>query len=149
MPAATVPEVKNALIALLKHGGESDLAQHWDTICAQAAEYALNEVKGGLLRRGFQLADVAAWDRLYEFTLDLSLWKALILGGAYSGFDGATVQALDRRKELADVLVFVNGVWVQVSAGSPGTVTTAGPSTTNGGVFSYDDTDRNDLGFRW
>ena len=149
MAAVTAAQLKSSAANMLKFKDEDEMPAYYDDLCARASEYAYNEVKGGLLRRGFRLTeDIAQWDRLYEFTLDLGLWKVLILSGAYSGFDGATIQALDRRKELSDVLVFVNGTWVQVATGAPGTTTTAGPSKSDGGIFGYDDTQDN-LGFDW
>lgn len=147
MAYTTAPELLAALAPLLKQRPGS-LAEYWTDISEQAAEYAEADIKAALLARGFTAAQILTWDRLGEFSRKLGCWHAIILGGMYSGFDGAALQALDVRPELKSVLVYANGVWIEPPSGQPGTVTTAGPSVGNTGVFAYDDSE-DDLGIQW
>lgn len=150
MAAATSAQIKTALANLLKVT-EASLADHWEAISVQAQTFADQEVKGRLYRRGFTAANVADWDRLFEVTLDLGLWRCIMLGGVYSGFDANVIKALDRRDELDGILVFVNGEWVQPPMGQPGTITTAGQMAEDpGGVFNWNPRDDpNKYGIEW
>ncbi len=142
MAAATAVQTLTALSRMLKVT-EADMAGYWSGIVSEAVTFATQEVYGCLLKRGFRLIeDILPWDRLNEFTLDLALWKAIHRGGAYAGFDPEALEVLDRRKDLADVLVFVNGDWVKPPAGNAGMVATGGPRVGDtGGVFGWDPTD--------
>ncbi len=132
MAAATGAEIKTRLAGLLKQASEATLAAYWTDHCNQAATFADQEVKGGLYKRGFIPDDVADWVRLHEITLDLGLWRAIMLGGIFSSFDATVIKALDRRDELDSILVFVDrpplyGVWIQPPSGNAGTSATGGP----------------------
>lgn len=126
MAAATAAQIKTRLADLLKVK-EQALADHWDGLCEQSATFSINEVRGRLYRRGFSAADVGAWDRLAEVTLDIGLWRAIMLGGVYSGFDAGVIKAFDRREEMDTILVYVSDLWVKPPEGSAGMVATAGP----------------------
>jgi hypothetical protein len=68
------------------------------------------EVLGILLRRGFTMAQALGFDRLGEFEQSLSLFFILSDAGTYRRVDDRTLEALDRRKELETVVVFINGL---------------------------------------
>ncbi|HEX8158775.1 MAG TPA: hypothetical protein VF526_15425 [Solirubrobacteraceae bacterium] len=141
MAAATTIQVRKSLAAQLKLSDQSELGQHWDDTIDRALLFAVQEVYGRLLARGFRLdEEIRAWDRLGEFTLDLAVWKSIMLGGIYAGFDPAALAALDRRAELASVYVFVNGDLVEIrpAMGKPGTAMTGGPMARDAsGVFDW------------
>ncbi len=134
MAAATASAIKSRLAGLLKVG-EATLAAYWTDHCNQSATFADQETKGRLYKRGFIPTDVANWDRLYEVTLDLGLWRAIMLGGVFSSFDATVIKALDRREELDSILVFVNGIWVQPPAGNAGMTSTGGPLANDPGAI--------------
>lgn len=135
--SASAAEVKAALARLLKVS-EAEMPAYWDGVCAQAAAFGSGEAAARLLRRGFDEQTAHSWDRRFEFTLDLSLWKAIMLGGAYSSFAPETVRALDRREELGEALVFVGGVWVRPALGDAAQAMTGGPRSADAeGVFNW------------
>lgn len=136
MAFLTDGQLETALAAALKVASVSDLDDYWDTIVPQANAAAYQEILGRLLRRGFTKAQVDAWDRGSEFQRDIGLYYALIKGGVYAGYDPRTVQALDRRKELDSVLVFVSGVW-KTPEESPGTCGSG--SLSPSGIFNFPD----------
>lgn len=150
MAAATSAQIKTQLAHCLKIA-EASLPSYWDQHVATAATFARQEVRGRLLERGFEAADVDAWDRLYEFTLDLGVWKSLMLGGEYASFDPAALDALDRRGELAGVTVFVNDEFITTAPSAPGTTVTSGPRVADeGGVFDWHvDPDDPHHGIQW
>lgn len=152
MAVAQPSDILTALSAQLKINDQTILSPYWTAITTRAALFAQQEVYGRLLARGFRLAeDILPFDRLYEFTLDLGVWKSVMMGGLYANFDATALAALDRRAELAEVFVFVNGVWVQPALGEPGVVNSGGgplaPDPTS--VFTFDATDRSNYGIDW
>jgi hypothetical protein len=134
--ALTDAEVKDLLAAQLKMA-PNDLPGLYEKIVPRAHLFGYQECLGRLMRRGFTQAQVDAWDRLAEFEGDLSIWKALLMAGAYAGFDRDTLAALDRREELDTVLVFDAGVYVDpaTAEAGPGTVGFGRESTT--GEFAW------------
>lgn len=137
MAALLDTDVLADLADVLKQAA-ADLPDHWGRIVPRAHASAVQEIYGRLLNRGFTAAQVDAWDRVEEFERDLSLYWCLVRGGAYGQIDEAALKALDRRKELDAVLLFINGVWVKPTGDQPGLVSTSGPSL-DGGVFNYPD----------
>jgi hypothetical protein len=128
-----------------------DLPDHYAaTIVPQANAGAYQEILGRLLNRGFTKSQIDQFDRGAEFQLSIGLYLSVVNGGAYAGFDPEVVRALDRRRELDTVLVFVSGVWVKPDLSGPGQVTTAGPSA-EGGLFNWPSPDDPNLGeyTRW
>ncbi len=139
MPAATAPEVMDALADVIKQDVGS-LAGYWAGHCQRASAFAYQEARDGLLSRGFLIAHVTGWDRLFEFTVELAVWKALHLGGAYDAVPKETLEGLDRREDLKSVLVYVNGIWIKPVGDQPGLAASAGPTVAqNSGVFRFDD----------
>lgn len=148
MASATAAQIKTALASGIKQA-EADLADHWATHCTRAEVFGRQECEGRLLARGFRLVEeIRLWDRLFEFSLDLGVWKAVMLGGAYGMFDPTALAALDRRTELDSVFVAVAGVYIKPSSAMPGTVISGGPMVNDDGVFNFD-ASQPDNGFRW
>lgn len=147
MAAATAAQIKTALSRVLKFAASVPLPTYYDDLCAIAETFGYQEVVGKLVARGYrQTEDVDAWDRLYEFTLELGLWKALSLSGSYDEEVKSLLATLDRREELLTVAVFVNKVFVRPGADQAGTPAYGGPINQASGVFRYDETDETDLG---
>lgn len=145
--AITDLAVSAGLAAVLKID-EGDLPDYYSALIGQAHLAAHQTIVGILLGRGFLREQIDGWDRLAEFELDLSLWNILVRTGAYQSMDPTAVRTLDRRAELAEVVVFVGGVWVRPASGQPGTATSSGPMATGAGAFTYDDSQPN-MGFDW
>ncbi len=135
----TDADIKTALSALLKMA-EAGLPDYWDVVITAAHTAAYQDILGGLMSRGFRKDQVDSWDRGGEFEKDISIFWCLARGGAYAEFGAEAVKALDRRKELATVLVFAGGVWIKPSGDQPGLVTSSGPNIA-GGVFNFPDPD--------
>jgi len=129
----------------------ADLPAFWAaTIVPQANERAFATIQSELLRRGFTADQVDAWDRRVEVNRDLAIYYALRRGGAYAGYDEATVQSFDVRADLKTELLSVSGVWVKPVGDFPGLVATAGPSA-YGGIFNWPTEETTGLGdtLRW
>ncbi len=150
----TAAQLRTAVASVLKIS-EVDLPQWWDSVTTQAANFAEQEIKGKLLARGYDLLvpgsnlDITHWDRNYEFSRDLGVWKSLILGGAYQSVPPDILAALDRRQELRDVVVTVAGLWVKPSGDKPDLVRTGRLGLTDGGIFSFDEDDDPHYGIQW
>jgi hypothetical protein len=129
-------------------------APYWEQLVADANAAAHQEVLGQLLQRGFTKAQADAWDRRVEFQRDLMMYWALTKGGALESFSDLFIRALDRRKDLLSVQVFIDGDFVNPLRGSsaPG-VCSFGPSrgTAAGTIFNWPDPDddRLDQPTRW
>ncbi len=140
-------EALDAVAAQLKAADASTLlsdAPYWESLVNEANRAAYQEVLGNLLQRGFTKAQVDAWDRRVEFQRDMMLYWSLTKGGALEGFSDLFIRALDRRKELKEVQVFVSGAYVNPLAGinAPG-VCSFGPSsgTAAGTIWNWPDPD--------
>lgn len=158
MAAATAAQIRTLLAAVLKmdESGPNAMPDYWDAHCEAAATAAYYQCRDGLLSRGFLPEHVAAWDRLYEFTLHLGVREALLLGGAYADAGAQTVERLERKadelagneqKGIKPVLVFVGDEWIKPAADRPGQAAGAGPTVAQAsGVFRFDDSDPIDKG---
>ena len=151
LPLVTDDSVLSSLANLLKVA-VADLPDYWSAVVTESHTAAVQELYGRLLRRGFTKAQIDAWDRAAEFERDLALYWSMTRGGAYSGFNLETVRALDRRKELDYVQMFVAGKWVQPAEGAsgPGTIGVGGPDSQDS-IFEWPDPDDPRLGesTRW
>ncbi len=97
-------------------------APNWSGIIQAAQRSAYQDIVGRLIKRGFILAQIVSWDRGAEFELDLTKYWSLVNGGGLSGYDPTFIKMLDRRKELDDVMVSVNGVYIVPGQTQPGTI---------------------------
>lgn len=127
-------DVENLMAAALKVASFGDLPPYWTTIVQRAHQAAYNEIYMALVRRGFNPAQIAAWDSGAEYELFLSCWWACVFGGGFQGYDQTWVRELNRRKgDLPNIEVSNAGVWQ-----SPGIAPPTGPGQayTAGGVGS-------------
>jgi len=124
----------------------SSLENWWFGIVTRANVSGWQEVLGQLVKRGYTQAQVLAWDRGQEFQSDCMLYRALVTGGALEGFSSEFIKAIDRRKELETVQVFINGDFVNPSVGTsgPGQVG-SGPAVGvgRGSLFTWPPSDLN------
>jgi len=118
----TDAELKTRVSNVLQFADPSAMPPWWDDVITQANAAAYQDVYTGLIKRGFTIATVNAWDRAKEFQQDQGVFWSLLRGGA-TGAYGSGWEKLDRRKELELVMVTVNGVWQQ-PAGQPNPVET-------------------------
>lgn len=113
-----------ALADLLKQNVDNLLANapYWQDIVPDAQVSAYNEIVSHLVNRGFTIDQINAWDRGAEFELSLMKFWALVNGGAAQSYDDKFIKALDRRKDLDTVAVFVGGVFVSPGQTQAGTI---------------------------
>ncbi len=90
-------------------------------VITEAHAAAYNEVVGRLLRRGFTLAQITAWDQGIFYERMISLYFVLINTAGTMGYDDRWVKQYDRRADLDTVLVSSANV-VEDPAGTAGTV---------------------------
>ncbi len=90
-------------------------------VITEAHAAAYNEVVGRLLRRGFTLAQITAWDQGIFYERMISLYFVLINTAGTLGYDDRWVKQYDRRADLDTVLVSSANV-VEDPAGTAGTV---------------------------
>lgn len=76
---------------------------------------AFQSVRAKLLARGFLDSQVLSWDRGVEFNRDIGIFWCLVRGAALHSYDFNAVKLLDRRKELDDAVVELNGTPQQPS----------------------------------
>ncbi len=138
MAAVTAAQVHRSLADALNIADESALPPRWDGIIDEAVTFSANEVSGVLESRGFSVANVAAWDRLFEVTRDLALWRTIVMGGIYNSFDANVIKTLDRRAELHTILVAVNGIYLKPALADAGMAATGGALADDGtATFTY------------
>lgn len=139
-------ELLTALANQLKASSPNELPAYYAAdLIGRSNTAAYQEIVGRLRARGYTQTQVDGWDRGEEFQLAIGLYFCLVNSGAYGGFDPMAMQALDRRKELDKVIVFVNGEFIRPSGDEPGLIVTSGPSTT-GSVFNFPDPDDSRIG---
>lgn len=101
--------IKNRLAGLLKQLNlEDGLSEYWDDIVTDSRTSAYNEIVSRLADRGLSLTQIADWERGAEFERDIALYWCLIKG-AVGGEDDKFIKQLDRRKELDEVAVVIDG----------------------------------------
>lgn len=140
-------QLLTAVSSILKIA-ESALPGYWSSVTVQAANFAEQEIKGRLLKRGYPLTDpsnkdITHWDRNYEFSRDIGLWKALILGGAYESQARETLDALNRCAEVDTVIVTVLGEWVKPSGDKPDLIRSGMMDPGGTGRFDIDEREDN------
>lgn len=96
----------------------NDLPPIWDGIVSKSRVRAYGDIVSGLVGRGFTYTVIAAWDRGAEFERDLALWWALNEGAALGAYPDKILDKLDRRPELATVIVTNTEGGVPVLKGS-------------------------------
>ena len=138
MPMFVTDTELKARVASLMSVAPSGLAAKWDMIVRDSNRAAYNEIVGVLSGRGYTAAQIAAWVRGEEFEADIGLYWALVKGGGLEGYSDTFINKLDRREELAEVDVVVDGVVVDPdSEGDIG----FGDFDTTGDLFVADSAD--------
>ena len=102
---------------VLQVGDPANLPGFWQDLVSNANAAAYQDIYTRLIARGFTIAQVAGWDRAVEFQRDIGLYWALLRGGAVGQYPDA-YKGLDRRRELENVMVTINGV-LQTAGGPP------------------------------
>ncbi len=120
---------------------KASLPAYWSSVVSEAHAGAYNEIVGRLLRRGFTLAQITAWDRGAEFERQLTLFWALTNGGGLNSYDDKFIKTFDRRKDLDDVQFSIANVFINpVASDGPGQVGIGSEDTSND-LFSLDPDD--------
>lgn len=96
--------------------GASLLPAYWNGIVATQHAKAYNEIVTKLAERGYNAAQIAAWDRGAEYETDLALYWCLTIGAGLSSANDQFIKQLDRREDLIKVSVTNSSVLV-----NPGT----------------------------
>ncbi len=127
-------DVQDLMAAALKVSSFGALPPYWTTIIRRGHQAAYNEIVMALMRRGFNPAQIAAWDSGSEYELWLSCYWSCVYGGGFQNYDPTWVRELNRRKQdLAFVEVSNAGVWQPPGIAPP---TGPGQAYTAGGVGS-------------
>lgn len=117
---STDADVQSLMAAALKVSSFGALPPYWTTIVQRAHQAAYNEIRMALMRRGFNPAQIAAWDSGVEYELWLSCWWCCVFGGGFQNYDPTWVRELNRRKnDLSCVEVSNAGVWQPPGIGPP------------------------------
>ena len=97
-----------------KHALES--ASRWVSITASSNRAAQGNIRQALMARGYTLAQILAWDDVESFNEHLTVFWALVAGGATQSTDQQTIELIklmDRRAELATVTITTDGEIVE------------------------------------
>ena len=120
IPAAfpTASEVKAAAQAVKTSAGT--FPSDSDEVVTAARRWAYGEILRRLVKQGYSMAQVNAWDLLWEFGRDLCLWKLwkeriVSVQSDYEATDH--VLHWDRREELDEVAVTTDGEVVTPDGG--------------------------------
>lgn len=116
----TDAQLKDRLASLLSKNGAALNADKWDVIVSDSNRSAYWDIVSRLMNRGYTKAQVDAWDRLAEYTIDIGLYWCAIKGGGLEGYDDKFISKLDRRKELDEVFVTEAGVEAAIDEGDIG-----------------------------
>jgi len=81
----------------------------WDTIVPDANLSAYNYIVEALLKRGYTMDQIDAWDSRTTYETDIGLFWCLVKGGCTKDFDETFIMLLDRRLELATVELVIDG----------------------------------------
>jgi hypothetical protein len=113
----TTSELEDYVAGYL-HGDTADVLL--SQVTAHSTQFVSNgyqEILGRLLNRGFTTAQIDAWDRRVEFSLDISTWFALRHIAQAEDSD-LWPQKFDRREELDTVVVVSDGEVQEPEAGA-------------------------------
>jgi hypothetical protein len=110
----TADELKQ-IVADALHQTTAQLPSEWDRIVFLSNQTAFMDIRGKLLQRGYDTAQMLNWDRGPEFQRDLGLYWSLVRGAGLHGYDDKFINKLDRRKELEICLVEIGGLTTNAS----------------------------------
>lgn len=114
------PTLIIAALANRLHQDAATLPAFWTGLATDGQQRAYQEIVGALDNRGFNAAQIAAWDEGPSFERDMALYYALNGGGRADDVGSS----LNRFKQLAGIAVSIGGVWTQPGLAAPGQVTT-------------------------
>ena len=141
MAFKTDQDIRNRLAGLLKQE-QDQVPGYWDPIVSDSNAAGYNEIVTKLVARGYSKAQVDAWDRGAEFEIDIALFWCLVKGAGLHGYDDKFINKLDRRAELDEVDVLIDGKLVD-PAGVAGDQWGWGLQETSNERFSFDADDAN------
>ncbi len=99
-------------VAGLLHKDPAGLPGFWDAIISAANTKAYGEIRRRMLGQGYSAAQLAAWDDGVEFELDVGAYWAFVHGALGEAVDDKLIKQLDRREEMASIIVTNAGVQV-------------------------------------
>ncbi len=136
MSFITSSDVLQDISDALKQSGPAALPTWWTNVATQALQQSYYDILGLLLARGFNQAQVDAWDRGAEYQHDLALMYALKRGASVESIDENLLTLLDRREELKTVQVFAAGVWVRPADSQQQGIVTSGTLASSNDIFA-------------
>lgn len=122
--------ILQAVSDTLQAGGTSSLAAQWTNIANQAQSLAYGYIVRELVKRGYTIDQITAWDFGADYELNIAVFFALQRGGALANVSGAFLATFDLRKDIAEVMVTIGGV-ATYPAGDAGLVGQGRESTAN------------------
>ena len=98
--AHTAATVKTHIAAILMQS-ESELAASWTTLIAKGLPRAVNLIESILIgERGCTIAQVAGWDALDDYTIDLATYYTFRDAPDQGGIDLDRIKLWNREKDL-------------------------------------------------
>jgi hypothetical protein len=95
------------------------LPDRWARIAEAANRSAAADIETALQARGYAQSQIDQWDHAAAWNRDQATFWALTRGGGLASYSDTGVNKLDRRKELATVVLTIGGV--SVPPPTPGT----------------------------
>lgn len=111
-PWSTEGDVKQLIAdTLVKDVGEIPL--RWSRLAHDANIDAANDITEILLGKGYTQAQIDSWDARQTYNRDIAAHLALVKGGACNDYNQTTIDKLDRRKMLRELVgLMINGTLV-------------------------------------
>ncbi len=106
--------VWNAISSILHKSEQDPLAPEYAEICAEANRLAIADIYRIFQTRGYSGGQIASWDDLGRYSLDMAIFWALNRAPAFGAYPDNFVKTFDRRKEMADMpAIMIGGVPVK------------------------------------
>ena len=131
----------------VQSGSTATIAPYWDPLVIVANTQAYGEILMAFQKRGYTTAQIDQWDRGAEIQTDQALFFAFMKGAGLHTFNDVAILVLDRRKELEEMPLTIDGVVVDPDDGedpvtdTPAGLPSHGPFSTEEDLFVFDTND--------
>jgi hypothetical protein len=120
---------------------ETTLTGRWTELIDRSNKSAAFDIRAALIGRGFTDDQIEGWDRRVEFNEDLGLFWVFVRANLTGTYTDVMLNKLDRRKELKDMALTVDGVIITPGGGGgvgPDGTPIDGGGGVSGGRFDQD-----------
>ena len=142
----TDPEMMEHLKGVLHQVSTDKTPDYWTNLARWANRNAYRTILDILLGRGYTKAQILAWPSGPDYQRDLGVFWSVVKGGCVNtgDFDSTLLKYLDRREELAEVIITdTDDEVVDPSASSS---FGSGALSTTSDIFVHPDPNSADLG---